>query len=571
MKETGFLLTEQDKENNEKIKSLVKNYFGLEKDSMDYFNRQIDNPLIDDVYFEAFNKAGSSKIEFDLPANIQETLDYGWQNVIKIYFEQFIYETGATYENFKSNKLEINKNVFKFKKAIVKFYTDKVFEAIESAYAEISEKENNGIKYNTEDISYIVRTQVHNKINANFVRHIVNEAVQYICKKLEGQDLEVEASRRDIVTILENSINILWQDASNQKISSDSLKIVLTFSFADWFLCSTGESWGSCLSLAGNSANYWYGLPGLIGDKNRIMIYITRGDEKDYRGIKTHHYLYRTWALLDNESRVNIVRWFPKEEIHNNALYDFLQEKTGLRFNKVSMSHNEDFYSKHEVELIWTQDGYSLFPYQDYTDWTEGDKTHIISGDSGMLYKEKFSSNRYVLSDEVYTYNAFSSLGDLIDKGVNICEARDEPVSYCSHCDERIEGEEYITPNGDVVCETCYHENYFHCEECNDVHHIDYAFYTEDGPVCEDCFHDNYFIDEIDDKTKRLEDAVTATDDRTGSCEFLTTVENALNNGYIYNEDDEIYYKSQYMDEIRGNWIHIDIAVKGQLELEFAV
>jgi hypothetical protein len=566
MKEAGFLLTEQDRENNAIIKNLVKNHFALDEASLEYFNRQIDNPLIDDVYFKAFEKFESPRIELDLPTKLQETLDYGWQNIVKIYFNDFLEETGATYENFKSNKIEINKNFFKFKKAIYKFCIDKMFKLIDDV-----------VSLYTQDVTiknyaYDKRRYISRFFPSVISREIDSVLYNYIYYYLTEEYNEAKIYKSYIEDNVDRAVNNVWRDVSNQKLSSDSLKIVITFSYADWFMCSTNESWGSCLALTGSSANYWYGLPGLIGDKNRVMIYITRGDEKEYRGIKTHHYLYRTWALLDGKNRVNIVRWFPKEDLHNKAIYDFLQKETGLFFNIDNLPNNHDFQSKHEVELIWNTDGYSMFPYQDYTDWTEGDETFIISGDSGMLYKEKRSSSRIVLSDELYSYNAFSSLGDLIERNTNVCDARDEG-HICEVCGDRFDYEHELieVPSGELMCSSCFHEQYFECEECGDTCNIDEAFHTEDGLVCDQCFHDNYFIDEIDSETYPVEYAVVATDVREGNYEFLTHVKNAEKYGYIFNEDDQIYYKPQYMVLINDEWVHRDVAEKGQLEFELAV
>lgn len=568
MKRAGFLLTKQDKENNAIVKELVKNHFGLDKDSLEYFNEQIDNPKIDDVYFNAFEKAGSSKIEFDMPSEIQEKLDYGWQSVIKTSFSDFIADTGVTYENFKSNKVEIKKNFFKLKKAIVNYYIEKIIKKIDEGIKSFEDGEV--INYSIEDFSYMARNFFSYDTSSAILITIKNYIYKYVKSYLEGEEELANTYKKEIISTIESTVDRIWSEAASSKLSSDNLKIVITFSFADMFLCSTNESWGSCLALTGNSANYWYGLPGLIGDKNRVMIYITRGDEKEYHGIKTHHYLYRTWALLDDKNRVNVVRWFPREDLHNKEMVDFLQKKTGLYFNEISISNNYDFYSKHQLRLIYSNDGYSLFPYQDYTDWTEGNETYIISGDSGMFYKKKGSYYGSVLSDEVYSYDCFSSLGDLIERNTNICEA--SSGERCEDCGSHIEfSEVFVSSSGENLCHSCFHENYFECIECREVHHIDYSFYTEDGLVCEDCFHDNYFIDELDSKTYPLEEAVSATDDRNGNYEFLTNISNVEERGYIYNEDDGIYYKPQYMVEIDGKWIHKDVAEEGQLEIGLAV
>lgn len=572
MKEAGFLLTEQDKENNEIIKNLVKKHFSLDYSSYSYFQQQIDNPLIDDVYFEAFNKFGSSKIELDIPLEIQENMDYGWQKVIKTNFSKFVDEVGVTYGNYKKNIIEIDKNFIKLKKAIQAFYSKSIIKEIYENLKEI--QDNNFYVLTEKEQSSLIKNEL-NKIRNKEDYYTLFHSFDYSYKTMPLNDFihnvlfeedkkEIKNKEDILVSLIKKDIESIWQLASEEKITSDNIKIVITFSFADWFLCSTNESWGSCLSLNGNSANFWYGLPGLIGDKNRVMIYITRGDEKEYRGIKTHHYLYRTWALLDEKNKINIVRWFPNENLHDFNLYNFITEKTGLSFNKEPIRERSSFKSKHSVDLIWTDNNFSLFPYQDFTTFTEGEESYIERGQSGMFYKER--SSLYVYENEIFSYDAFSSLGDLIYMNTSICEA--EELSVCESCGVHLsEGNIYHSPNGDILCESCYQDQYFYCEGCDRTCLLEDSFETQDGLVCEDCYHNEYFTDELDDKIYRLSDSVTASENRDGSNQFLIYIDNASDYDFIYNENDGVYYKKEFMVKLKnGEFIHVN-DYENQLEL----
>jgi hypothetical protein len=76
-------------------------------------------------------------------------------------------------------------------------------------------------------------------------------------------------------------------------------------------MCSTAEEWSSCLGLQNTCpACYWTGLPGIIGDKNRAMVYVTDGTKKNYRGIIVDKMITRSWIITmrnDKKSPTNIV------------------------------------------------------------------------------------------------------------------------------------------------------------------------------------------------------------------------------------------------------------------------
>ena len=61
---------------------------------------------------------------------------------------------------------------------------------------------------------------------------------------------------------------------------------------------------------------------------------------------------------------------------------------------------------------------------------------------------------------------------------------------YCTDCGELIEGNNFYTlPNGGIICESCYCDNYFTCDKCGEIHHQDDCIIINNGDyfVCEDC------------------------------------------------------------------------------------
>lgn len=63
----------------------------------------------------------------------------------------------------------------------------------------------------------------------------------------------------------------------------------------------------------------------------------------------------------------------------------------------------------------------------------------------------------------------------------------------CSSCEESFDGDSYTGPDDILLCEGCFHEEYFRCEECDEVGLRDDVCMAENGSYCETCFH-NYYI-----------------------------------------------------------------------------
>lgn len=575
--EAEHFFNDKDYENLSIIKDLVRDRFSLDSDSFKYFSKEIFNPTLDDKIYEAFDKFGSSRIYLDLPLEIIETLDNSWAIFKNHRFREFVQAYKLNYKNFKENKVQIKKNTFKLKKAILNFYEENLFNKLEKIIEEG--------KY-IEDFESYTRIQIKNYFDYYFplltMSNVFYKCFNYSIMNIKldreySEDFnsdEIKSLKNEIKNQLSNFIESEWKEISRNRLSSNNLKLVLSINYADWFLCSTKENWTSCLSLNSSSANYWYGLPGLIGDKNRIMMYITDGTKKEYKGIETDRFIYRSWALMDDINKMFAVRWFPKPDIGSYNFYKFIEEKTGLNFEKNYnsldyLNQDEDFHSKHPLTLIYADDNTSLFPYLDFTDFTEGEDTYIISGESGMLYKNKHDYNGRVYSDERYSSDAFLVLDDLIERDTTITTAS-ENFSVCEDCGEPIRNEDdgFVINSGETVCESCFERNYFVCDDCGEVNSIDISFNIPNGIVCELCFQDNYFFCELSEEVYDNDFMAIAAEDRNGKETFVVNYEIAESKGYILNEEDNIYYKSEYMILTKnGDYIHVD-DFENQLELE---
>lgn len=73
-------------------------------------------------------------------------------------------------------------------------------------------------------------------------------------------------------------------------------------------------------------------------------------------------------------------------------------------------------------------------------------------------------------------------------------ELEEQNQTICADCGRVIEeGQNRYGYNGDIICERCFDNSYFHCDICGIVEHIDNATHTRDGQyICDNCRDDNY-------------------------------------------------------------------------------
>ena len=568
MIEVGSWYNDKDVSNTKIIDSIVRDHFSLDYSSYNYFHNQISNPEVCEQIYSLFAKYNSTRISFDLPASVLEKIDNSW-SMFKSYFEDFYGESNIQYSDYSQNVIEINKNKVKIKKAVLSFYLNK-FDSITE----------NMIK-NDEFVNFFKNKELYQKIcdryyyevfqgffTIFFSHYKVLRFASYVENEMTLQEEPTEElrehnkqEREAFRDYIKNEVESKWADVTRTKISNKKMKIVLSINYADWFLCSTKENWGSCLNLESDSINYWYGLPGLIGDKNRIMIYITpEGETKNYKGIETDRFLYRTWAVLDEQEDFNVIKWYPNEKIgRKNVINEFLSEKTGFGFNQASTNR---FRSLLPIRNLFTNNGFSLFPYCD--DSKIDDDGYISDGSGGMFYFMK-NSSLGVYDGEVFSSEDFTSLSEVINANSSIEGLSDAFI--CSISGTRIaRGYEYYSPDGEVVCEECYHENYFTCSECGEVCNIEDRFFGENGEeLCSTCFHDTHFVSDISGEVFRYDKAVEFCDEKNELNTLIAAYTEM--NDYILNEENNIYYKPEFMILTKeGNYMHIDDFEK-QLEL----
>ena len=401
-----------------------------------------------------------------------------------------------------------------------------------------------------------------------------NENISNIIANLKHEAKLIEMEfKNSIVYKYENE----FATSSVKKLSKDEVYLVLSINYADWFLCSTSESWGSCLNLQGDMV-YWYGLPGLIGDKNRVLAYLTTKEKKNYRGIEADKMITRSWALLDEENNFNFVRWYPNNEFNTGGVIELLNKETGNKF--IAPEDEGNYYkTKYYLEPMLNYHDKGIFPYLDYSRMKSNDDgIYIEYSNSGSIYTycyDDYQKKFEVKGDTAYDDDdePFQTLGYLIENKTDFLTAISEESIYCSECNGRVcDNEDYFI-DGYHYCEHCYHNNFITCEQCQEPVHSDNYIETGEGDyVCEYCLNRHYFHCYITDDYYHNDDKCYFKKNPEDNDTFESTNDILSDNDYLRCDMDGIYYKSSYLIEDKnGDMILLSSVVEEDEEIDEAV
>ena len=347
-------LSFQTKQNNRIIEDLVSEYFSLCPDSIQKFAYYLEKPLSRSTLdFEKVYNSPDLRLRYELSCNELSNLDEQWFN-FKKKFKTFCKQYNVKYFEFSSGLVTINKNQVKLQKALFDFYTN-----------------INNVSFLIKDFQslYFIKRRVYNSDDyylslhyddfSNYSKRIKSP----ITIKKYIEEKKVSFFYNTVEWIQKNISRTLY-NYSDKKIpfspsSKKKYEIVISANYADWFLCSTGESWKTCTSLESTySQSYWIGQPSYITDKNRLLIYITDGVKKNYKGIITDRFLSRSWLMLvynKKEKNIFINKGYPKP---HHEIFDFFIKKTfGKNFKTFFGNYNDTagikYISVYPIPFLW--------------------------------------------------------------------------------------------------------------------------------------------------------------------------------------------------------------------------
>ena len=462
-------------ENKEKITNIVKKHFGYADETKDLFEKIYNDKInyIGEDYQKFLNGIETSdfKVRRVVPEEIMEKLDSGFV-LFKLYFSSFVKYYNVTYNNFRDWKIEINKNMFKLQKALTNYYSDS-------------------------------KNKIHFASDVQCIRS-VEEYKSYTYS-------ETDISRK---------LREIQERVSERKLPSSNLEVVITWDFADWFLCSSGESWTSCLNLdSGYDACFWHGLPALTGDPNRCMVYMTNGQKKKWNGIEADKVIARAWGILGEDGIIYLNKSYPTK--------NFSAEDVHLIFPEFEFGSIEDLtnqgrtkFTKYHITPFWMPNNYSDFIYSDLSIPRKDKRIEIGSGGGHYVFFKDIRETSGVTSEHHFHFN--TGLSSLIERDIDIisagghrslkkcmvcgkitssmkrteegfiCDSCYSKLPACSYCGNRMPKEKMMEFEGKLYCKSCFTSRFSVCELCGKKA-LKEEFSSSDKKVCKSCFNKFYF------------------------------------------------------------------------------
>lgn len=368
----------QDVKNNILYSRIVKEAFGFTRESYKLFkHRLFFERDIAPEYKKLLGESKDLRARYDIPnefskdsrlSAIAERSDKGWKIFNKIFYAASI-NYDITYQNFYSNKKLIDSNEMKIPKLFKKYYTrdkektaslvnrlknlftrgdltDSIKKRILNSFLTVS-----NINVGQEEKN-LINFFAYDENEVQLIFEFMAEENERVKKKVEYQ---VILDKEQQAILVNNIVDIANEVIGMYKTPRKNLQLVISLNPVDWFLCSSGEEWSSCLNLNNSGEVFWHGLPSLIGDKSRAMAYITDGKKKVFEGIEVDRIISRSWIILlrtkeDNKTHFHFVREYP----NSIGLKDMLKNATGFDFKDIEF-FEENYKLKKVVSRYYVE------------------------------------------------------------------------------------------------------------------------------------------------------------------------------------------------------------------------
>lgn len=403
----------QDLANIEVLEKVIKAYGFVKEDEEKAF-ALLRAPYVPDEY-KKFNIGPDFRVRFPFLAPNDPDKDESWISFKKIFYSFCVLEN-IRYEEFIDNKKIVAKNTVKLKKVMEDFYLK-------------------NDKYLMEDVAR--------------------------AKMVFGYRPDGGNPSELINNFITKSFEFVGRFKNNKK----QKELVISFNFADWFLCSTGQDFTSCLTIG---HEYWMGLPFLLGDKNRAFMYITEGRKKDWNGIIVDKVVTRSWVLLTDKNEKQIVRMYPKESVIDIKEIRNLTGDQSFVYGSENVSGKLSLY---EVDALRLERSFAFMTI--YNDTVSIDKEHISkTGNIKWNFKSKggfqyCSIGTKSLNDGLKYNRSYNSILDYMQNKKRMCD--DFRTNTCEECNGK-NGPALQMPDGKKLCTVCMQKYYAACEHCGTLH-----------------------------------------------------------------------------------------------------
>jgi len=369
----------QNTKNKLIYKKLVKNYWGLTEEAyLEFKDKLLYGREIAKEYKHLIKDSPDLRARF--PLEKEDYISYNDKNediswrMFKKFLKPLITGTqkeinSISYSNFISNKITYKKNQVK----LIKLACTSLNKIIDNLYdfendcykQDIKIKENLGIKFllnfvdDIEDLTFqtsrtIVKLREVRKDLRAFIENNTNGIFSTYWLSEVGYSTKVgfffisEKKNKEVLFSNFQEMKKFFNDyfqkiveiiGKYKKTANKKYELVVSLNPVDWLLASTSESWSSCLSLESNYF-YWIGLPALINDKNRALIYITDGKKKKYKNIIIDRFITRSWLLTARNKKTSEVIIDMVKEYPNEFNLDKIVTKLKIFKNRVVVTND---------------------------------------------------------------------------------------------------------------------------------------------------------------------------------------------------------------------------------------
>lgn len=439
---------------------IVKENWGLTKDGYKLFNhRLLYDRQIAKEYKDIIGDAFDLRKRFPLTEDSKAFYDFleSWDTGFRIFnfvFKHFKDFYNISYENFYNNKFIRDKNEVRIFKGIRDYYK----ELVKPTY----DKEKEGFFFDKFDTNKCQSLFEVSSLIVTFVCYVCFENDDILSKANDFFSLGCETKRfvsqsasekrsikvkngsvfldifregngtyeiktlEKLFEIIDFVVTITSEFIGTYKVPKrDKLEFVVSLNPVDWLLCSTEESWSSCLNIKSGYL-YWVGLPSLIGDKNRALVYLTDGNKKYFNGMVVDKLLSRSWVLLAREKKTNrLLLDFAREYPNVLGLRQLVKQYIPIPILEEERDDNKKYVGRYYIESINLEAGY--------------DKLEVFSSiylDSGFIFPAKKNKAKYRLAEYFWYKIGYGSSGS---KKFFIDRERGKAVPIEAYVDEDVE------------------------------------------------------------------------------------------------------------------------------------
>ncbi len=432
------------------VKKIIKERFSLGAEGYSNFEKNLET-TVPEYNFTDENKRKIYKID----PSLYRYIDDGYNILLNL--RSFASEHTISFSDYSSNKININGNSIKIFKAASDYYHNKIKRSFEKIH----------FSGRIDNLRFI--EMVSNDTNSSFSElfNLINKLYKPSEVKTfkETFDLEEEKNLKTATNFL---LLKIFEKIGCYKIKTDKeLYFVISTNFNDFFMCSNGEGWTSCLNPESPSG-FWSALPFLVADRNRCLCFISDLTEKEYLGVKSIRMFKRGWGELDNAGVINTGIFYPAKEYIDNMFFDSMPIE-----ESIMSIRNSSFRSMYPLSLFYNKYGVFDFLYQDDTcfDFHSEDIVFLRKGRKNhtIIIKNKGTRDYHMCSYK-------DGLKKLIEEDKTIEEF--PGLRFCSICYDILDEEEKIIYNlyeGKKVisCKKCFlllnETTQIKCDICGNV------------------------------------------------------------------------------------------------------